>query len=833
MSTHPLDSRGLSHSEAAGRLAEHGYNDLPTDVRRGWLSLAAEVLAEPMFALLLGAALVYALLGDHLEAAVLCGFATVSVGITLIQRGRSQRVLDTLRDLSSPRALVLREGALHRIPGREVVPGDLAFLAEGDRIPADGLLQAGSGLDADESLLTGESLPVAKQAGDAVYSGTLVVRGNGTLRVGATGIRSEIGRIGAALRATPQAVPRLQAETAQLVRFMGAAGLLVSLAVLALEGLGRGNWLEGLLGGIAVGMSMLPEEFPLVLTVFMVMGAWRLSASRVLTRRAAAIETLGAATVLCTDKTGTLTHNRISVASLQAAGGLSWQAGEAADVLQQAGPLRQLLRAAQGASLAEAQDPIDSALLQLPGGTSDPGSTGPDAALIDYPLRPGSPLLGRAWRRADGVLRLCVKGAPEHLLSLCALDGAERAAALAEVEHLGSRGGRVLAVGEALLPGDEPPASLAEAGPLRYLGLVVLADPVRESVPAAMAECRAAGMRVVMITGDHPHTARAIARDAGIAAGEVLTGPQLEALNDIELAACIRGVTVFARITPGQKLRIVEALKAAGEVVAMTGDGVNDSPALKAADIGVAMGSRGCDVAREASALVLLEDDFGALVRAVRIGRRIYDNLRKAMVYILAVHVPIAGIALLPLLFGQPLLLTPMIIALLEIIIDPTCSVVLEAEPEERNVMARPPRDPRQRMLAWPVLRWSLAQGLSTLLLVAGVLLWSQWRGASAEALRGVALLALVGANLVLMFVNRGLDGSTRGILHRHNTAYWVVTGLIVTLTTALLAWPPLQGFMDVTAPDAAAVGACVASTALLFLLLQGVKGLRPPAAWR
>jgi Ca2+-transporting ATPase len=325
----------------------------------------------------------------------------------------------------------------------------------------------------------------------------------------------------------------------------------------------------------------------------------------------------------------------------------------------------------------------------------------------------------------------------------------------------------------------------------------------------------------------------AIARQAGLAEGEVITGAQLSAWDDAVLAQRLAHATVFARITPGQKLRIVQALQHSGEVVAMTGDGVNDAPALKAADIGVAMGSRGCDVAREASAIVLLDDEFGALVRAVRIGRRIYDNLRKAMVYILAVHVPIAGIALLPLLSGQPMLMTPMLVALLEIIIDPTCSVVLEAEPEERNVMSRPPRDPNQSMLDSGLLRWSLVQGLLALVLVGAVMAWAQWRGGSEEAVRGTVLLALVGANLVLMFVNRGLDGSTRGILARRNPAYWSVTLAVLLLLGALLAWPPLQAFMGVQRPDGAALAACAAATALLALLLQGLSLFRPPTASR
>jgi Ca2+-transporting ATPase len=825
---------GLSAADAAHRLARDGHNDLPVDAPRSLLRLVLEVLSEPMFALLLAAAVIYALIGDHIEALVLCVFATVSVLITVVQQGRSQRVLDALRDLSSPRALVLRDGQPLRIPGREVVTGDVLLFTEGDRVAADGVLLSGSAVEADESLLTGESLPVTKQVdapgqgGSLLYSGTLVVKGHGRARVTATGARSEIGKIGLALRRTALAIPRLQAETTRLVRIMAVFGLVVSLLVVAIQGLLHDQWLEGVLGGIAVGMSMLPEEFPLVLTVFMVMGAWRLSSSRVLTRRASAIETLGAATVLCTDKTGTLTHNRISVVRLST-GARAWNKAEGETVLAQHPTLGDLLRVAQRASDPATYDPIDVALLALPGATDD----GAWEIVQDYPLQPGLPMVGRAWRDpASGQGLLAVKGAPETVLSACGLDEAQRVQILAEVAALAQEGMRVLAVAQALTAVSLPVATLSAAG-LRYAGLVAFADPLRDSVPEAVRQCRSAGLRVLMITGDHPHTARAMARQAGLVEGEVLVGTEIDALSSAEFARQVVRASIFARITPGQKLRIVEALKAAGEVVAMTGDGVNDAPALKAADIGIAMGKRGSDVAREAAALVLLDDDFGSIVRAVRIGRRIYDNLRKTMVYILAVHVPIAGIALLPLLLGQPMLLTPMIVALLEIIIDPACSVVLEAEPEEEDVMARPPRDPTARLLSLPVAVWSLIQGGLALVMVLAVLWLARVPGMSEAHLRGVALPALVGVNLVLIFVNRSLAASSLRTLLRANPSFWIILGLVVTLNIGVLYWTPLRRFMNLESPSLHELALCGVATALLLVLLQGLRAFRSPSAWR
>ncbi|MFO1468413.1 MAG: cation-translocating P-type ATPase [Steroidobacteraceae bacterium] len=816
---------GLTSAQAASRLAHDGYNDLPQDAPRSWLRLLRDVLSEPMFALLMAAALVYLVIGDRADALVLGAFATVSILITVIQEGRSQRVLEALRDLSSPRALLMRDGVAVRVPGREVVVGDLLLLKEGDRVAADGVLLSGSGMQVDESLLTGESLPVGKHAaavgGPAaqVFSGTLVVRGHGRVNVTATGGRSEIGRIGIALKSTAAAAPRLQVQIGTLVRRLGLTGLFVSLAVVALLGFVQHNWLEGVLGGIAVGMSMLPEEFPLVLTVFMVMGAWRLSRSRVLTRRTSTIETLGAATVLCTDKTGTLTYNRIGV-QLLLAGQERWAPMEGAQELSARPGIRRLLLQARRASDESAYDPIDAAVLALPV-HDDPAQWQP---VRDYPMQPGRPWVGRAWRSAQqGGTQVAIKGAPEAVALACGLGASELQPLLAEASALAANGARVLAVAASSASPGAPPEDALHA-PLEMLGLVAFADPIRETVPAAVRECREAGIRVVMITGDHPGTARAIAREAGLDDIGLLTGLQIDELDDARLQAGVRGTSIFARITPRQKLRIVEALQAGGEVVAMTGDGVNDAPALKRADIGIAMGARGSDVAREASDLVLLDDDFGAIVKAVRVGRRIYDNLRKALVYILAVHVPIAGLALLPLLAGWPMLLTPMIVALLEIIIDPACSIVLEAEPEDENVMRRPPRPPDAKLFGRHLTRWSLTQGGLALAAVLSCVGYIAAQGATIERLRSAALLSLVGANLVLIQVNRRLGSRGAALSMGSNPPFLIALVLAASLMIVVIGWPTMRGFMNLGAPTG---GDVIAAAVSAFALLVALEGLR------
>jgi P-type Ca2+ transporter type 2C len=827
-----ISASGLTEAEATARLALEGHNDLPAAQRSSPLRIAGEVAREPMFALLLGAGGLYMLIGDLGEAVLLLLFATISVSIAIIQRGRSERVLEALRDLTSPRALVVRDGVQRRIPGRDVVRGDLLLLGEGDRVPADALLVAGLDVRVSESLLTGESVPVGKQPAtdpaaepapedfhsSMLYAATLLVAGSGSALVVATGPRSEVGRLGLSMRGIQTEVPRLQVQTRRLVLGFAIAGGALSLLAVLLYGLLRGDWVEAMLGGIALGMSMLPEEFPLVLTVFMVMGAWRLSRSRVLTRRAATIETLGAATLLCTDKTGTLTRNTMSVVRLEA-GAESWRADEQGVDLAQSQALSGLLATAAMASDPQGHDPMDRALTDL-----HPQASSSAERLRVYPLRRELLAVTQVWNDPQAPqYRVCAKGAPEAIARLCGLSDAARAELMQRVDHHAQQGIRVLAVAHGSLP-KEPLPDTAAGFSLQLAGLVGFADPLRDSVPAAMRECREAGIRVVMITGDYPHTAQAIARAAGFAEGECLTGAEIEQLSDVQLAQRVRGVTVFARIAPLQKLRIVEACKSNGEIVAMTGDGVNDAPALKAAHIGIAMGGRGTDVAREAASLVLLDDDFGSMVRAIRQGRRIYDNLRKAMGYILAVHVPIAGLAMLPVLAGMPLILTPMLIALLELIIDPTCSIVLEAEHAERDVMSRPPRDPAAPLVSRGLAVWSLLQGVLAFLVVVAAYLFAMHRGLAEDQVRGVTYLALVGASVALLLANRGFGASLRSALGRTTPSLWWSLGSTCALLVLLVAVPPVGRFFSIAPAGGLEFAVGLGAAMVLLLALQLAK---------
>ncbi len=804
---------GLSGTEAGLRLIREGPNALPLARGHGLLAIAW----EPMFLLLVGAGGLYLAMGSLGDAAILLGFVFVVMGITIIQERRTERALDALRDLSSPRALVIRDGAQRRIPAGELVHGDLVMLAEGDRVPADGLLREATGLWVDESLLTGESVPVPKSAsaeaqamdhpgGDhlpSVFSGTLVTSGQGLAQVLATGQRSEIGSIGKALGQLKPERSRLQQETGRLVRIMTAIALalcaIVVVAYALIHGADAASWKQGLLSGITLAMATIPEELPVILTVFLALGAWRISLHRVLTRRMPAIEDLGAATVLCTDKTGTLTRNQMSVARVVLDGQRSdLDPPPDGPPPARAPEVQALLELAALASKVDPFDPMEGAI-HVASRAAAP-ATGPQrpgwSVVREYPLTPGLLACTQVWDPGAGEpLLLAAKGAPEAIADLCGLPPMAGEALAHQVTILAGEGLRVLGVAEGRTTAERLPDDQADLD-LEFRGLIALADPLRANVPAAVAECRSAGIRVLMITGDYPATAQSIARQAGIADPQVfISGAELSAMSDAELARRIGTVQVFARVAPEQKLRIVEALKANHEVVAMTGDGVNDAPALKAAQIGIAMGGRGTDVARESAALVLLDDDFASIVAAARMGRRIFDNIRKAVVFTIAVHVPIAGLSLLSVFMpGWPLLLLPVHIVFLELVIDPACSLVFEAEPAERDIMERPPRNSRERLFSWQGAAMSLLQGFGVLAVCSGIFL-AAWDDQGAEAARAQTFTVLVAAIVGIIITNRSWSLPVFAILRIPNAAqWWVVLGAI-GLLALVLTLPAVRAF--------------------------------------
>jgi P-type Ca2+ transporter type 2C len=841
-------STGLSDSEAAVRLRQDGPNELPRGEQRSLLRIILDVFREPMFQLLIAAGFIYLAIGNLGEALMLLGFAIFNVAIAVYQESKTERVLEALRDLTSPRALVIREGAHKRIPGREVVRGDAIVFVQGDRVPADAMVLSCSDLETDESLLTGESVPVRKVAWDRaalearpggddlpfVYSSSMIVKGHGIGEVRAIGANTEIGRIGRTLRAVESEPTLLHRQTRRMVRIVAAIGLSLSTLVFVLYGALRGGWVDGLLAGITLAMATLPQEFPLVLTVFLVMGAWRISQRRVLTRRSAAVEALGATTVLCTDKTGTLTMNRMSVAELQAGNEIHRIDYERNRELPEA--FHALLEFAILASERDPLDPMEKAFVIL--GEHYLAHTEHfhrDWALVrEYGLTPDLLAMSHVWKAVEREEHVvAAKGAPEAIADLCHFDEARLVELRSAVAQMAERGLRVLAVAKASFQ-DQPWPPIQHDFPFEFLGLVGLIDPIRPGVSEAIHECRTAGIKVVMLTGDHPATARAIAAKAGLTTDrEVVDGEGVAGATDDDLREMVRGATVFARIMPEQKLRLVEAFKANGEIVAMTGDGVNDAPALKSAHIGIAMGGRGTDVAREAASLVLLDDDFGSIVAAIRLGRRIYDNLRSAMAYILAIHIPIAGLSVLPLALGWPLLFSPVHIVFLELVIDPVSSIAFEAEAEDKSIMQRPPRDPKAPLFSAWLLGWSLLQGAAVLLVVMVVFAVALRWGLPSEEARALSFVTLVMANFALIFTNRSQTERSLNLLLRPNRTLWVILVGTVGLLALVVYLPGLRSMFSFGPLHRDDLAACLLAGVGTFLAMAIVKRVArndPPA---
>jgi len=775
--------QGLTTQEVEAKLRQEGYNELPGSKARNLGKLIWDVISEPMFILLVSCAVIYFFLGELQEAIVLTASVVIVMSIELFQERKTEKALEALKNLSSPRALVIRNGEQIRIPGREVVTDDLIILAEGDRIPADAFILENNLLSVDESLLTGESVPVRKQIWDKqerpstpggddlpfVYSGTLVVSGRGIAQVFATGERTELGKIGKSLKNITEEETRLSQETGRLVKYFALFALLICAVVAIVFYITRKDLINALLTGITLAMSVLPEEFPVVLTVFMALGAWRMSRKNVLVRRLQAIESLGSATVLCTDKTGTITYNKMTLQKIVSNN--ENIALNRATTISEA--IRNTLVYSVLGSMREPFDPMEKAihkaLLEID--SIFYSELQKYQEIREYPLTDELRAMAKVWKiPGNSNYTIALKGSPEAVIKLCKINAEEIKAIMNQVADLAEEGLRVLAIASCEFSQDDLPEKLTDLS-FHYSGLIGLADPIRETVPEAIKTCYQAGIRVIMITGDYIGTAKAIGKQIGLKnVDNVIVGSELDQISDKELAERCKQVSIFARVVPHQKLRIVQALKAKGEIVAMTGDGVNDAPALKAANIGISMGLRGTDVAREASAIVLTDDDFSSIVSAVKMGRRIYDNLRKSFTYVYSLHLPIAGMAMIPAAFADyPIIYFPVHIAFLELIIDPACSIVFEMEKEEENIMERPPRCVDERLFGPKRLIIGTLQGLGVLILLVLMYFWGINKGIEDNHLRAHIFTTLVFSNLMLITTNRSWQKNLFQIIRTPN----------------------------------------------------------------
>lgn len=830
---------GLTCQEVAARLKQHGFNEITATKQSNFWLCVLRVLREPMLLLLLLGTALYFILGSTAEAVFLLFSVLLVVGITSYQEYKSEKALLMLSKLSSPRALVVRDGEAKRIPGREVVQDDILLVDEGDYIAADAVLLSSTNLLVDESILTGESLPVEKNALSSaaefkrdtnrfgqVYAGSYVVRGNAVARVEATAMQTEMGKIGKSLMGVKIERTRLQRDTDALVRDFAIWGLVLCTLLAIFYGLMHADWLHGFLVGVTLAMAILPEEFPVVLSIFLALGAWRLSQKAVLTRRVPAVETLGSATVLCVDKTGTITQNRMSVASLFSAGEYH-NVNATQTVASLPEVFHQLVEYGILASQRKPFDPMEQALQKF-GETTlyNTEHLHNNWDLVhQYPLSKELLAISLVWKSTQSSSYvIAAKGAPEAIFDLCHLSKQQISELLPHINNMAQSGLRILGVAKANFQHQELPAMQHDFN-FEFLGFVGLSDPIRPEVFGAVQKCYQAGVRVIMLTGDYSGTAQQVAQQIGLrSATDVVTGTDLMGMHDLELQQKIRTVNVFARILPEQKLRLVNALKANGEIVAMTGDGINDAPALKSAHIGIAMGERGSDVARESAALVLLQDNFNAIVAAIKLGRRIYTNIKKAVTYLLAVHMPVIGISLIPILLKWPPLLLPVHIVFLELVIDPTCSVVFEAEEEDVDSMLRPPRAAKEPLLDAKTLCLGLWQGLGMLIAVLAMFFIARGYAFNVSKTRAMVFVVIVLSSLLLTVASRArVSFGFLAFRWRNKPLWWVVISALILLALTLYV-PFLRHLFAFEVLSGANILLCMLLAGGCFVWLQVVE---------
>ncbi|MDR0797836.1 MAG: cation-translocating P-type ATPase [Nitrososphaerota archaeon] len=799
-----LDSGGLTTHEFKNLQLKYGKNEFSSQKTENFAKKAMRSVCEPMFLLLIVAAVIYFILGEPRDGLVMLISIIVIIGIDVIQEWKTDKTLNALKDLSAPRIQVIRDGKEVQITSVDLVPGDIMLICEGVKIPADGFVVRCNDLCVDESSLTGEAEGVWKvpteSSGklsdywrkDYCYAGTHVIHGSAVVCVEKIGKATQYGKIGVNVSEVSKEKSPLQKQIGSLVKLCaGIAAVLFALVSIVTwfdlsSYLFQDRLIGSILSGVIIAMSMIPEEFPVILVVFLSMGAWRLAKKESLVRKLSSVETLGAVSVLCVDKTGTLTTNQMTVQNV-------WAVDDDKKHLTEMMGL---------ACETSAYDPMEKAMLDYCEklGINKAHLFG-DNLVAEYAFTHELNMMGHIWHH-DGKIIIAAKGSPEQILTICNLPNDKRVLVENKIYEMSLQGLRVIAVAAGTLNSElDVPKNITECS-LTFCGLIGLVDPPRETVKNDIALCNKAGIRVVMVTGDNGITAAAIAKNVGIKNFDnIITGNMIEKMSDDDLRESIKLVNIFSRVTPEHKLRIVKAFKDSGEIVAMTGDGVNDAPALKYADIGIAMGKRGSEVSREAADIILMNDNFVTIVDTVKDGRRIYDNIRKAVNYVFTIHIPIALAALFAPLLGissTSLLLLPLHIVLLELIIDPTCSIVLERQPAESDIMNRQPRNPQEKLLNTKTLTKSFIQGITIFVASFGIYYFMLNQNPdNALVARSMGIAVIIIANMFLVHVNSSNTDNVFTSIKRLSKDKIMWTANILTIIGLLvMLYSPLNSFL-------------------------------------
>ncbi len=791
---------GLNDEEVEASRQKHGRNRLEYKKENTFLDAMKSLAKEPMIALLFVAAFIYFINGKSGDAIFLSVAIVLVATISLYQDSRSRNALEKLKTFTKPGCKVIRNGNVIEISSEELVIGDFLMVEEGTIISADGVIIHSNDFSVNESILTGESLAVFKDktsTENQVYLGCTVASGLAVATVTAIGNETKLGKIGKSLESIKEEKTPLELQIGSFVKKMVIAGAIVFLIVWVINYLHSKNLIDSLLKALTLAMSILPEEIPVAFSTFMALGAWRLMKMGIVVKQMKTVETLGSATVICVDKTGTITENKMSLAKL-----FVLESGKITDPLQTMEKAeKELIRIAMFASEPIPFDPMEVALHDAYF-TSSSIDERPDYSLVhEYPLSGKPPMMTHFFESKDGKRMVAAKGAPEAIMSVSNLNDGEIKSINEAIKDLAKEGYRLLGVAESDFTGTNFPKTQQELK-FKFKGIVAFYDPPKSNIESVLKNFYSAGIEVKIITGDNADTTLAIAKQINFTGFEnTMSGDELVGLSDDELQQKVSGTSIFTRMFPEAKLKVINALKANNQIVAMTGDGVNDGPALKAAHIGIAMGKKGTEIAKQAASLILVEDDLSKMVDAVAMGRKIYANLKKAIQYIISIHIPIILTVFIPLALGwiYPNIFSPVHIIFLELIMGPTCSIIYENEPMEKNTMIRKPRLFTTTFFNWKELATSVIQGIMITVGTLFIYRYAVYNDCNEAVTRTMVFVVLISANIFLTLINRSFYYSVFTTLRYKNNLVFTIIGITIVITSLLLFVKPLASFFEFT----------------------------------
>ncbi|MDQ7918016.1 cation-translocating P-type ATPase [Mesonia sp. MT50] len=824
----PKHLTGLSEEELKISRNKFGFNQADNIKKSAWYTMLLDILKEPMLLLLIAVAIIYVIVGNYSEAIFMLGAIIAVSGISFYQDNRSKMALEALEKLNEPLSTVIRNSKVIRIPTHEIAVGDLCITEEGKMINADGEIVHSNDFSVNEASLTGESFSVFKSQETEdrkIYSGSLTVSGLAVFKVEKIGAETKLGKIGQSIQKIKGEQSPLQIQITKFVKWMAIIGIVVFLLVWAYSFWQSRDIIESLLVGLTLAMSILPEEIPVAFTTFMALGAWKLMREGIIIKRSSVVETLGSTTVICADKTGTITENSMHLKAL-----FDYKSNNIFDEADFNSPeLSELIAFAMWSSEPVPFDPMEKTLHQVYEQTQADDQRKNFQMIHEYPLEGKPPMMTHLFENGLGERIIAAKGAPEAILAVSNLSEGEKEKMRQHISDFGKQGYRVLGVAKSNFEENDFPEKQRDFN-FEFLGFTVFYDPPKKNIQEVFQKIYDAGIKVKVITGDNADTTNAIARQAGIInETPAVNGAEIIHHTETELIELSKKTTLFTRMFPEAKLAMVNAFKKDGEVVAMLGDGVNDAPALKAAHIGVAMGSKGTEIAKAAASLVITNDDLDKLITGIAAGRRIYANIKKAIQYIISIHIPIILTVSLPLFLGwiYPHIFTPVHVIFLELVMGPTCSIVYENEPMEKNTMQQKPRKMTETFLNIKELAISIVQGL---VITAGVLFAYQWavqNGGNEETTRAMVFTTLIFANVWLSLVNRSFVYSIFESFKNKNNLFPLVIGATLVLLFSILYIPPFAKFFQVAELNIKELGIAMLIAAISVLWFEVYKWIK------